>query len=152
MTEIRRATEDDTAALVEVLAWLPIRSRVIETSPEGDLQVNKDRLRNPYWCTLVAVDPDSQRVQGAAVGYDSRYFESATAHSGTPPIAKLEDLAVQSEYERKGIGANLVQAFEEWARSRGCVRVEISGGPKPAFYEKCGYERQSPFFRFVKNL
>ena len=147
MTLIRPATELDAPGILAVLAWLPIRSRVIKESPEGDLEVDLSRLHNSHWCTLVAIDPVSGVVQGAAVGYDSRYFEESTS-----PIAKLEDLAVDSDHERKGIGGKLVQAFEEWARSRGCVRVEISGGPKPEFYKKCGYERQGPFLHFVKHL
>lgn len=149
MIEIRPAIESDARGLLEILRWLPIQSRIIKRSPDGDAQLDVTRLQDLRWCTLVAVTRESREVVGAAVGYDSRYFEG---QAGGPPVAKLEDLVVDSDHERRGIGGSLVHAFEEWARGRGCVRSEISGGPKPGFYERCGYQRQGPFFHFVKDL
>ena len=88
------------------------------------------------------------RVVGAVTGH---VFPSI--HS-TPIVAWLTTLSVSDKHHRKGIGARLTAAIEDWARQKGAVRVSLTSGLQRAgahlFYERLGYERTS--YRFGKQL
>src|SRR5262245_59012451 len=66
--------------------------------------------------------------------------------------ARLEYLAVQAEHRRLGIGGQLLQAVEAWARENCAelistdtnLRVNVGA---VEFYERHGYERQSVILR-----
>ena len=55
----------------------------------------------------------------------------------------LEDLYVQDDSRRSGLGTALVEAAVERARERGCKRIELDvnedNGPARALYEACGF-------------
>jgi len=55
----------------------------------------------------------------------------------------LEDLYVQKDARRSGLGRALVEAALERARERGCKRIELDvnedNGPALALYEACGF-------------
>ncbi|MFC1572495.1 GNAT family N-acetyltransferase [Candidatus Eisenbacteria bacterium] len=88
---------------------------------------------------VLSVFVSSSRVGGCVMAFD------------TPGIHKLEDrkdvialwdLRVHPDHRRKGIGAQLFQSAEEWARKRGCrlLRVETQNINVPAcrFYRRQG--------------
>lgn len=69
--------------------------------------------------------------------------------------AYLEYMAVQARYQRKGIGARLLEAVEQWARENGAELITLGTNLRSdfgavAFYERHGYERQAVILR--KNL
>jgi GNAT superfamily N-acetyltransferase len=55
----------------------------------------------------------------------------------------LEDLYVQEDARRSGLGRLLVEAAVERARERGCKRIELDvnedNAPARALYEACGF-------------
>jgi GNAT superfamily N-acetyltransferase len=163
MVNIRQATDSDTEGLIEIARLSPISSRIIqEGACDADFrgEINSQRLHDPNWCVLVALDEVSA-VVGYAVGCDwGRYFRTtlyrdsgiAERRPAKTRAATLEEIIVLPEYQHRGIGSLLVRGFEEWARDHGCNVCEIAGGPAPGFYEKLGYQREEPFFCFSKVL
>jgi GNAT superfamily N-acetyltransferase len=63
------------------------------------------------------------RVAGRIVGF------STTA--GLGPIAELEDLFVDPEWMRRGVGRRLVDDLQQLARRRGWSRIEVDANPPP---------------------
>lgn len=73
---------------------------------------------------------------------------SASLHLARPGrFGRLVGLAVGSEFRRRGVGAALVHAAEELARSWGCDRLEVTSSrwrdTAPKFYVALGYRDQS---------
>ena len=63
-------------------------------------------------------------------------------------------LVVDERARGRGVGRALVDASVGWARSRGCVLLEVTSNRRRsdahAFYEHLGFERSS--YRFAKPL
>ena len=79
--------------------------------------------------TRVAVDGT-----GALVGF------ATTVGSGE--ARELEDLFVDPDHQRRGIGALLVADAVTLARRDGAVRLEVTGNPHASrFYTAVGFER-----------
>jgi GNAT superfamily N-acetyltransferase len=79
--------------------------------------------------TRVAVVPDA-----AVAGFATLV--------GSGPACELEDLFVDPDHQRHGIGAALVADAVSLARRAGAARIEVTGNPHVlAFYERVGFER-----------
>ena len=82
---------------------------------------------------------------GLIVGFAEAYVREA---SGNPyrharRYGLLQSLGVTERLRHSGLGRTLVDAVEEWARSRGATEMrvetwEFEGGPLP-FYQRLGY-------------
>jgi GNAT superfamily N-acetyltransferase len=66
------------------------------------------------------------------------------------PVAWVEELAVRESVRRRGVGARLMAAFEDEARSGGARLVALATTRAGAFYTAIGYARHAEYFR--KNL
>jgi GNAT superfamily N-acetyltransferase len=81
-----------------------------------------------------------------------------TPHLALPGrFARVAGLSVDAGFRRRGVGAALVGAAEELARSWGCDRMEItssrSRAEAPRFYPALGYEdRCERSARFIRPL
>ncbi len=61
---------------------------------------------------------------------------------GDGPVRELEDLFVDPDAQRRGIGAALVADAVSRARAGGATRLEVTGNPHAArFYAQVGFER-----------
>src|SRR5215472_11813772 len=59
---------------------------------------------------------------------------------GTGDVTEIEDLFVDPDWMRRGVGRALVQDRIGLARQRGVRRVEVTGNPHArAFYESVGF-------------
>ncbi len=67
---------------------------------------------------------------------------------------RITALVVASAHRSEGIGRDLLQAAEAWARQAGAARIEVTSGAHRseahAFYRVCGYSDGS--VRLVKRL
>jgi ribosomal protein S18 acetylase RimI-like enzyme len=72
------------------------------------------------------------------------------AHMGTPS-AVIEDVAVDPEWQEKGIGKMMMRFALEIAKDRGCYKAVLSSNLKRKqaheFYESLGFERHGYSFR-----
>ncbi|KAL0239305.1 hypothetical protein PCE1_004992 [Barthelona sp. PCE] len=83
---------------------------------------------------FVAIDTISEQVIGTAAGVCDRKF----IH-GCGSVIHIEEVVVDREYRRKGIGACLVQRLQEYARELKCYKVVLNASEQVVgFYEKCG--------------
>jgi GNAT superfamily N-acetyltransferase len=115
---------------------------------EGLLQ--RPRSEDAVW--LVA------EVDGRVVGDVAARLERPTEDAGRQLLRDLgrvrlyvDALAVEETYRRRGVGARLMHAVEEWGRLRGAVRSVLTtyhtSPLSVPFYEQgMGYERRSIIF------
>ena len=66
--------------------------------------------------------------------------------------AYLEYMAVQARYRSQGIGGQLLEAVEQWARANGAELITLGTNLRSdfgavAFYERHGYEQQAVILR-----
>jgi len=65
----------------------------------------------------------------------------------------IEDLIVDENYRRKGVGTQLVRLAENMARQQGCLNIELNSDlyrkETHRFWEAIGYERNAYQFRKV---
>lgn len=70
------------------------------------------------------------------------------------PQCRISTLVVDERYRRRGIAAALLAEAEEFARDRGCFRLEVTTRPTraaaAALYERLGFEERPR--RLVKAL
>ncbi len=79
------------------------------------------------------------------VGYVSGYCH-ATLYAGGP-TAWVDELLVIESLRGTGIGRQLVDAFEQWAKDRQSVLVSLATRGAAAFYEKRGYTSQAGYYK-----
>jgi GNAT superfamily N-acetyltransferase len=82
---------------------------------------------------------------GAVVGYCLGFDHLAFYANGR--IAWVEEIMVEAEWRRKGIGALLMAGFEQWTRSRGSKLVALATRRAAGFYAALGYEESATYFR-----
>jgi GNAT superfamily N-acetyltransferase len=131
MTIIRTATISDVAAMAALLAELGY-----ESTPEA-VALRLHRLTSDTRA-LVLVAEKNGRVVGVATAH------SVSVIHEDPDVAWLTSLVVDGSAQGRGVGRQLVEAVETWARSRGCVRLSVTTArdrnDAHVFYERCGFE------------
>jgi GNAT superfamily N-acetyltransferase len=125
----------------------------LRTAVADDLPVLRDVFRraslgNPGDAELllahpeVLVLPDTDVLAGhsrVAVTDEGTVLGFATV-LGSGPVRELEDLFVDPDAQRRGIGAALVADAVSRARAEGATRLEVTGNPHAArFYARVGF-------------
>jgi GNAT superfamily N-acetyltransferase len=124
---IREATSGDVA---------PLRQVFRRSSLSNDYDRPK-LLAHPEVLELSDADVTDGRTRVAEVG--GRVIGFAT-WLGTGDVTEIEDLFVDPDWMRRGVGRALVQDLIALARRRGVRRVEVTGNPHArAFYERVGF-------------
>jgi len=133
---IRPAAHSDIMALTALLQIL--------FSIEEDFVFNTTLQRqglelmigNEQCCVMVA------DVNGQAVGMCSGQVTISTAEGG--PALLVEDVIIQEEYRRLGIGRLLMQEVAEWGRSKGVLRLQLladsNNDPALKFYKRLDWQ------------
>jgi GNAT superfamily N-acetyltransferase len=134
--------------------------RILDFEDDGDeLRVSERLVEEPFWKDYDALEApvtwvqrfdisrwgllgafvDNRRVGGALIAFDSAGVEIL---EGRKDLAVLWDLRVHAEYRRKGVGAALFRAVEDWAAAKGCIELKIetqnTNLPACRFYERQG--------------
>ena len=124
---VRLAVAADTTALSDVYR----RSSLSNDGDRANLLAHEDAL------TLSEIAVVEQRVRVAVI--DDRIVGFATLLiSGQ--VSELEDLFVDPDWMRRGVGRTLVRDAAATARARGATRIEVTAnGHARTFYEKMGF-------------
>jgi GNAT superfamily N-acetyltransferase len=132
MTTIRAARTYDAQAIAELGAQLgyPSTRQQIATRLAGVEAEPSSRV-------LVAENGDGHVIGWLHVAARTQLTEDCSA--------EILGLVVDESSRGVGIGAALIRAAEEWARSEGCVRMRVRSRDTRErahrFYERAGYAR-----------
>lgn len=133
---IRRATSadaDQLFALVEQFAtsFCPQRE-------DFDLCIRELEGDPSAWLAVA-------ECRGIIVGYCLGFDHFAFFANGR--VAWVEEIMVRPAQRRQGIGAQLMAAFEDWARFRRARLVALATRRAAPFYMALGYEESAAYFR-----
>jgi GNAT superfamily N-acetyltransferase len=92
-------------------------------------------------CVLVAVQ------DGDCVGYLLGFWHLTFFANG--PVGWVEEVMVRREHRGRGIGRDLMSAFERWAAARECTMVALATRRAAPFYLALGYEESAAYLRKV---
>jgi GNAT superfamily N-acetyltransferase len=135
--EIRAGRADEAARVIEMYEWL--------FAPPGDVPPDWDAAAaRGRWLEAAAAADALTLVADAAggglVGFCTGYIDLDSVRYGRR--CWVEDLAVDPAQRSLGIGAALLAAAREWARSRGATHLELDSGERRIeahrFYEREG--------------
>jgi GNAT superfamily N-acetyltransferase len=88
----------------------------------------------------VACD-DGAAVLGYVLGFVHHTFYA------NGPVAWVEEIMVAEPARRRGVGRQLMESFEQWARSRQAKLIALATRRAAAFYRSLGYEESATYFR-----
>lgn len=131
------------------------------------------RLRNQLWDETTEEDhkeemldilghTDSQLVlvadlgDGRLAGFLEASIRPFVEDCQTDHVGYLEGWFVDAKFRRQGIGRDLVQAAESWARGKGCTEMasdaEIGNEASISAHAQLGYEETSRLVHLRKEL
>lgn len=132
---LRSARPDDVPAIFELISGLAEYEK-LSHQVTGSIELLKEHLfgTHPYAEVILA------ESDGKAVGF-ALFFHNYSTFLTKPGIY-LEDIFVQPEYRRRGIGKALIIQVAQLAVQRGCGRFEWSvldwNQPAIDFYQQMG--------------
>ena len=135
MIDIRRATEADTAQILQFIRELARYERLEHEAVATEAQLRETLFgARPYAEVLIASAADE------AVGF-ALFFHNYSTFRGQPGIY-LEDLYVREHMRGRGVGRQLLRRLARLAIERRCARLEWAvlewNAPSIAFYRNLG--------------
>ena len=87
-------------------------------------------------------------IEGKIVGSTTLLIETKFIHNGGK-VGHIEDVVVDKEYQRKGIGEKIIIYLLRYAKDQGCYKtiLDCADEVKP-FYEKLGFKHNANALRF----
>lgn len=142
---IRPATEADLPG------WYALR---VQLWPDATTPTDEEDMRefvnSPDWRILLA------DVDGQVVGFLEASLRDYAEGCETAPVGYLEGWFVAEPHRRRGVGAALVRAAEDWARGQGCTEMasdaELHNRLSHRTHEALGYEEVERVVLFRKTL
>ncbi|HET9008642.1 MAG TPA: GNAT family N-acetyltransferase [Nitrosarchaeum sp.] len=97
---------------------------------------------NPDHIIVVAV------MEGKIVGSTTLLIETKFIHNGGK-VGHIEDVVVDKEHQRNGIGEKIIMYLLRYAKEQGCYKtiLDCTNEVKP-FYEKLGFKHNANALRF----
>jgi GNAT superfamily N-acetyltransferase len=90
---------------------------------------------------FLAIADDGERTAGYVLGFDHRTFFA------NGRVSWVEEIMVVEGMRRQGVGRQLMQSFEAWARQRQSRLVALATRRAASFYRSIGYEESATYFR-----
>lgn len=144
---IRPLAESDLAE------WLRLRQLLWDESTEDDQKAEM---------VDIIEDPESQFVavadmgDGRLVGFLEASIRSHVEDCETENVGYLEGWFVDDDHRQMGLGGQLVELAEQWARQHGCTEMasdaEVGNLVSQQAHSKLGYIETSRLVHFRKDL
>ena len=135
---VRRAEARDNAAMFR-LAQAFATSFTVE--PGVFERSFAELLTDPE--AFAAVAEQDEEVVGYLLGFEHLTFFA------NGRVAWVEEIMVGEASRRLGVGRQLMEAFEAWARAREAKMVTLATRRAADFYRALGYEPSATYFRKV---
>jgi len=132
--------------------WLRMRRALWDDCP-GERQVREmeETLGSDTEEVFVA-----ERPCGLLCGFLEASLRSRADGCDSTPVGYIEGWYVDDDVRRRGVGRELVQAAEAWARSRGCRQMasdaELWNEVSHRAHGALGYEETARLVLFKKDL
>ena len=136
MPTIRPAELSDSDALFSLARAFASSFTVERPAFESSLSA---LLQSPD--AFIAVASDSGRVVGYVLGFDHHTFYA------NGRVSWVEEIMVSDDVRRRGIGRQLIERFEQWARTRQSKLVAWATRRAAPFYQSLGYNESATYFR-----
>lgn len=133
---------------VEVRDGFALVERAVDTPWIKDYDADRDNVP-ARWATrfdvrnwgLVSAWDGATRVGGAVIAFDTPGLDMLERRRD---LAVLWDIRLAPDWRGRGVGARLFRAAEDWARERGCLRIDVEtqniNVPACRFYAAMGCE------------
>ena len=140
--EIRKARESDLPAVLRLYAQ-PGMDNGLVLPLDTAATILRRMAAYPEYAVYVAT------VNGSVVGTFALLVMDNLAHLGTPS-AIVEDVCVDDQLHRLGIGRAMMRFAMEFARERGCYKLALSSNTSRerahTFYHSLGFEQHGLSF------
>src|SRR5262249_563165 len=151
-SQVRRARSGDWKALAGMRAELWPESSIEEHARELKVILGGAEQGNAAMLIFVWEEGDGE-LTGFA---ETRLRSHADGCDESRPVGYLEGWFVRKEQRRKGIGAHLLGAAENWAREQGCREMasdaEITNHVSQRAHEALGFQPGSRVVTYRKSL
>ena len=143
---IRRAYLADAATVAALAAkmWTSSTEEILKEEFE-DLLLNGENAIFLYIA-------DGRTIGFAQCQFRRDYVEGTESS----PVGYLEGVFVEPTHRRKGYASQLVQACEDWVRSKGCTEFasdcELNNTDSLAFHLHSGFREANRIICFTKKL
>lgn len=143
---IRQVRPDDHAE------WLRMRRALWDDCPdEQQVREMEENLSSGVDEVFVA-----ERPGGGLCGFLEAATRSRANGCDSTPVGYIEGWYVDEDMRQQGVGRALVEAAEEWARSRGCRQMasdaELWNEVSHKAHGAIGYEETARLMVFKKDL
>lgn len=135
MSEVRPATNADASRVYELAAMMALSFTVEAEAFQRSFDAV---LANPDAHLLVAVAEGC--VAGYLLGFQHLTFNANGA------VGWVEEIAVDAELRRRGLGRLLMAEFERRTRANGCRLIALATTRAGAFYASIGYEHRAAYY------
>ena len=130
------------ARIADVESVLPLVEEFVTS-----FAVDRDAFRTSFQKLIV---DDSALVLvaetgGSLVAYCLGFVHGTFYANG--PVAWLEEIMVEADHRRSGLGGRLMEAFEAWSKQKGAILSALSTRRAARFYEAIGYEESATYYR-----
>lgn len=140
---IRAPTHDDCGRMAELARQLGYPSTA------DQVRARLSEIPDPKECAIYVAELSDGQIAGWIGVYIFRSVEM-------DKLAEINGLVVGEEIRSRGIGKVLLDAAEEWARSRGCATISVHSNVKRErahdFYKRNAYEWHKTQESFRKRL
>jgi len=141
---VRTAGPDDASRLVELLIGGAIRPSEDPTDMAPYVAALEEITADPAATVLVAEEEGA--VLGMCQVITFRHLQQTGGR-----CAEIESMHVDGRYRSHGVGTILLAAAIEWARAKGCYRVQLTSNKARTdahrFYLRNGFEASHEGFK-----
>lgn len=126
---IRKSTKEDLPSLIKLLSQL--------TTVGNPINIDSKIYQNIY----VGI------INENIVGTITLLIEPKIIHNGSK-VGHIEDVVVDSDHRKMGIGMKLIEYAVEIAKQEGCYKVILDCDTEnTGFYNKCGFKTKGVCMR-----
>jgi aminoglycoside 6'-N-acetyltransferase I len=133
--------------------WFRLRKLLWDENDDGDHRSEMlDILGHPESQLVLVADSGN----GELIGFLEAGIRPFVEDCETDHVGYLEGWYVVAEHRRRGVGRELVQNAESWARQKGCSEMasdaEIDNEQSLAAHDRLGYQVTSRLVHLRKEL